>query len=84
MFNPYSNSTKSTFKICQAIADSLKDKGYILYTNVIGKQKVLKGTLPLRCSMYEFNTIAQKIKMFVSVLSGIVDTLYNTNAKVFI
>ncbi len=84
VFNPYSNSTKSTFKICQAIADSLKDEGYILYTNVIGKQKVLKGTLPLRCSMYEFNTIAQKIKMFVSVRSGIVDTLYNTNAKVFI
>ena len=84
IFNPYSGTQQKLVKLCQKIADTLVNSDYILYTNVVGKQAPLKNTLPLNCSMFEFHEIAPQVKMFVSIRSGIVDILYNTNAKILV
>lgn len=84
IFNPYSASHKNIFPLCQALADSLQDTDYILYTNVVGNQQPLQGTTPLNCSMFEFFNIAQQAKLFVSVRSGIVDTLCGTNSNLVV
>lgn len=83
VLNPYSASMRINKKYFQILADILNQKGFIIYTNVVKKQKPLNGTLPLRCSVLELYSILDQIFAFVSIRSGIVDLALSSNAKVF-
>ncbi len=74
ILNPYSASMdEPDFSLFEEIAKMLIGMGFIVYTNVIGDQSEIKGTRPLRCSLYEFYAICNKVPLVVSVRSGILD-----------
>ena len=82
VMNPYAKShAKNCVKILQPVADMLVKEGFVVYTNVIGDQKVLDGTLPLKCSIEELFEICKHIHGLVSIRSGLVDFCLNTKCK---
>ena len=84
IINPYSGSMNSTASIYEALGDILQAKGYIVFTNVVGEQKAINGTIPLRCSIYELYSIACEIPLVVSVRSGILDLLIPSGVNMFV
>ena len=66
------------------MAARLKDKGYIVYTNVNGlDEKPIEGTEPITTTFSELYYISDKVKCFVGVRSGIFDFLAMSDAKLF-
>lgn len=85
VLNPFSNSIcASCVSPMEKLVEILNSKGYICYTNVVGKQKPLNGTLPLKCKVEELYSILNEIPLFVSLRSGIVDTMLNTKCNMFV
>jgi len=65
------------------LAKIFADKNYIVYTNVAGDEKPVEGTEPLNVNFAELNFIADKVKCFIGLRSGIFDFLAMTDAKIF-
>lgn len=65
------------------MAKIFAEKNYIVYTNVAGDEKPIEGTAPLRVNFAELNFIADKVKCFIGLRSGIFDFLGMTDAKIF-
>ncbi len=86
VINPYSsgNTICRCTELLNKIVDVLKDKGFIVYSNIVGEQEPLNGTDPLRCDLLEMYSIADEIPLVVSVRSGIVDWIVSTNSKKFV
>ena len=62
----------------------LTAEGYVVYTNIQEiYQKPLEGTLPLNVTFAELNYLADKVKCFAGIRSGIFDFLAMTDAKIF-
>lgn len=59
----------------------LNEKGYSVYTNIGKNELPLDNTKPLALSFEDLFCIANKVKMFISVRSGICDLLALTSAK---
>lgn len=86
IINPYSSSKTICFcvELLSMIIEKLKGKGFCVYSNIVGEQKPLSGTYPLRCGLLEMYSIADEIPLVVSVRSGIMDWLVSTNSKKFV
>jgi len=66
------------------MARRLKDKGYVVYTNVNGlSEQPIEGTEPINTTFSELYYISDKVKCFVGVRSGIFDFLAMSDAKLF-
>ena len=65
------------------MAQRLKEKNYIVYTNVAGDEKPVEGTLPINTNFAELYYIADKVKCFIGLRSGVFDFLAMTDAKIF-
>ena len=65
-------------QLCQ----NLLERGYHVYTNVAGSETVVEGTLPLRVTLPELFYLADKVRCFVALRSGITDFLAFTKAKI--
>ena len=70
----------SSFTIEQ-LAQKLREEGYAVYTNVVGKQECIRGTLPLRCSICDFYFVTQISACVIGVRSGILDFTVNNGAS---
>lgn len=82
--NPYSQSMAFSESLFEKICMELKNKNFIVYTNIVGNQKEIKGTFPLRCNIEELYTIACKIPLVVSIRSGILDYLIPSNVNMYV
>ena len=80
---PYANSIANLKEAFWArLAAELIGKGYVLYTNVADPQeKVIAGTTPMRTTFSELMYLAEHVKCFIGLRSGIFDLLAFTNAK---
>lgn len=65
------------------MSQCLKEKNYIVYTNVAGDEKPVEGTLPITTNFSELYYIADKVKCFIGLRSGVFDFLAMTDAKIF-
>ena len=63
------------------IARRLREKKYIVYTNVAGDEEPLEGTEPFNVSFPELYHITGKVKCFLGINSGIFVFLAMTDAK---
>ena len=83
VLNPYSYSMYIMNEdLFSRICTVLNQSGYIVYTNVVGDQDVVEGSFELRCSIIELYSIAMEIPYVISIRSGILDLLVNTNTKI--
>lgn len=87
VINVYSSSNRlseAVENVMNGVVCILRRKGYIVYSNVIGDQKPLEHTQPLRCSVLELYNIADEIPVIVSVRSGVMDWVVSTASKKFV
>lgn len=66
------------------VAKVLNEKGYDLYTNVLGNQKPIPGTKALNCGLEDFIRFASKAKAIVSVRTGLLDLVVNSKCPKFV
>ena len=82
IINPFSNSLSlKDESVYSEIIGLLKSKGYTVYTNIINNQKPLCGTLELRCNLIELYNLSKRVKLFVSIRSGILDFCIGSGGK---
>ena len=67
----------------EKMANLLKEKNYIVYTNVTGEEKPIEGTEPFSASFPELYHLTDKVKCFIGINSGIFIFLAMTDAKTF-
>lgn len=87
VFNPYSPSChlgKKEIQYFEKIANFLREKDYIVYTNVVQDRMPIKNTIELRCSLQQMLGIAEKIPFIVSIRSGLLDFIVKTNINMFV
>ena len=60
----------------------LKSKGLTVYCNVCGNQKIIKGTLPLSCSVQQLYAIVSRADIVISIRSGILDYIVSQCKKI--
>lgn len=82
LINPHSNFLNTDSSIFQEIANKLVNKGYDVYTNVSSVYNVpINGTRALSCTLTELYSILKKIRLFISVRSGILDFTINSGGR---
>ena len=84
IINPYSVSIKTTMSIYETFCDELIRRGYTVFTNTVGEQEAVKGSLPLKCSIQELYSIACDIPLVVSVRSGVLDLMIPSGVSMFV
>ncbi len=73
IINPYSNFLKITdSRIFDTLTDYLSLQGFIVYTNTTKNQTALKGSRRLECSLEELYGLCKRVKLVVSLRSGII------------
>ena len=83
LINPYSFSHGKSDEMFECMAEELKKRGYIVYTNVMNvlNQQPIKGTLPFDCHMFEKYTVVNKISLFISTRSGMLDMMASSQGN---
>ena len=84
ILNPYSYSMYTSLLLFEKLAEELKKKGYIVYTNIVKGQKVIEGTFELDCDLRELYSISKQIPLIVSLRSGILDYLIPSSINMFV
>jgi len=84
ILNPYSYSMYTPKSLFDVLASELRKCNFIVYTNVVGEQKEIEGTIPLRCDLQELYSIAKEIPLIVSLRSGILDFLVPSKINMFV
>ena len=64
------------------LARKLSERGFIVYTNVGGKEKPVAGTQPLAVSFEELFYLAGEINCVISHRSGLLDYLVFSKARI--
>ena len=84
VFNPYSNSVSNVgLETYAMMAEIIKSKGYIPYTNLVKGQKGISGTEELYCSIEELAEIVKQSAGVISIRSGLLDMVINTGTPIF-
>ena len=83
ILSPHANTFRKTLnnEFWIQMAQRLKEKNYILYTNVAGDAKPIEATEPLKVNFAELYYITDKVKCFIGLRSGVFDFLAMTDAK---
>ncbi len=55
------------------------DKGYQVFTNVVGVEEPLPGTMPLNALISEMKSVLEKAGTFIGIRSGLCDVLKTAN-----
>ena len=81
---PHANTLKIfVANFWEKLVAELKARGYIVYTNTDGtSEKPIAGTEAISTNFRELAYIADKIKCFIGLRSGVFDFLAMTNAKI--
>ena len=85
LLNPYSNSMAvKDERVFINIAKQLKEKNYIIYTNITPNQKPVDGTIGLTCSLEELYNISKQADLIVSIRSGVLDYIVSSDINMFV
>ena len=76
IFSPYAKSV-TTFNelFWKPIVDDYLSRGFQCFTNVVGDEKFLDGTLPISPSILEIQSVVEKAGHFVGIRSGLCDVI---------
>lgn len=82
ILSPYAKSvTNLSEELWIDIVNSFVEKGYKCYTNVIGNEKPLEGTIPISPRISEMKSVVESAGTFVGIRSGLCDVIRNVKAK---
>lgn len=79
---PYAKSVATVESgIWEQIIVYYKQKGYQIYTNVVGEEKELEGTAPLKVSLMELRSVVERAGTFIGLRSGVCDVIRDADCK---
>lgn len=82
IISPYAKSvTAIPTDVWGKCADYYKSRGYMCFTNVVGDEKPLEGTIAISPSIMEMKSVVERAGTFVGIRSGLCDILREANAK---
>jgi len=82
ILSPYAKSvTVLPERIWQDIVQYYKGKGYQCFTNAVGDEQALKGTLKISPAICELQSVAEYAGTFIGIRSGICDVLKYAECK---
>jgi hypothetical protein len=76
IFSPYAKSV-TTFDetFWKPIVEDYLQKGFQCFTNVVGDEKALEGTLPISPSISEIQSVVERAGHFIGIRSGLCDVI---------
>ena len=82
VFSPYAKSV-TTFSsgFWKVIVDDYLRRGFQCFTNVIGEEQPLEGTLPISPSISEVRSVVERAGHFVGIRSGLCDVLRDADCE---
>lgn len=81
ILSPYAKSvTALDNKVWDQIVDWYKEKGYTCYTNVVGNEEPLDGTMPISPKISEMQSVVEWAGVFIGIRSGLCDVIRTANA----
>ncbi|MDO4204094.1 MAG: hypothetical protein Q4D07_06345 [Selenomonadaceae bacterium] len=82
IFSPYAKSvTKIESQIWKQAVAYYTSEGYTCYTNVVGDEQPLDGTVAISPTIREMISVVERAGVFVGIRSGICDVLREARAK---
>ena len=82
IFSPYAKSVPSIDnKVWREAVAYYSGLGYKCYTNVIGNEKPIDGTVAISPSILEMCSVVERAGIFVGIRSGLCDIIRGANAK---
>ena len=82
ILSPYAKSvTTLPDGVWNTIVDNLKGKSYQVFTNVIGDEKTLPGTIPISPKLNEMKSVVERADLFIGIRSGLCDILRTANCR---
>lgn len=82
VLSPYAKSVAGIKTwIWEKIISYYKEKGFHIYTNVVGEETALIGTLPLRVSLMELQSTVEWAGTFIGVRSGLCDVIKDASCR---
>lgn len=82
ILSPYAKSvTALPERIWQDIVQYYKGKGYQCFTNAVGNEQVLEGTLRISPAICELQSVAEYAGTFIGIRSGLCDVLKYAQCK---
>lgn len=80
IFSPYAKSvTVLKGDLWDSIVRSYKENGFTCFTNVVGDEVPLDGTLPISPKISEMQSVVEKAGHFVGIRSGLCDVIKYAN-----
>lgn len=80
--SPYAKSVASLPEVLwEKIVSYLIDKGYSVFTNVVGDELPLQGTKAISPKISELKSVVEHAGLFIGIRSGICDVIQTANAK---
>lgn len=84
IINPYSSSIfQNRQTLYEQLVEYLNDEGYKVYTNIVGDQKPIKGSVELKCEIFDFFFLCCHAKGIISLRSGILDYAIHSGIPIF-
>lgn len=81
IFSPYAKSvTALDNAVWKTIVEYFLQHGFQCYTNVVGDEEALYGTIPISPKICEMKSVVERAGMFVGIRSGLCDILRTANA----
>lgn len=82
ILSPYAKSvTELNMSVWEQIVKKYKQDGYECYTNVVGDESPIKGTLPISPEITEVKSVVERAGIFIGIRSGLCDILKSAKAK---
>ncbi len=82
VLSPYAKSvTAMPDKLWEMIADTYLAQGYNVYTNVVGDEKVIRGTLAISPDISQMRSVVERAGIFIGIRSGMCDVLRTAQCR---
>ena len=82
ILSPYAKSvTALTFKIWEDIVSDYLEQGFQVFTNVVGDEKPLKGTIPISPAICEMKSAVERAGTFIGIRSGMCDVIRTADCR---
>lgn len=82
ILSPYAKSvTNIPYKHWQEIIRHYAQQGYQVYTNAVGAEEALPGTLRLEVKLSQMQSVVERAGIFIGLRSGLCDVIREADAK---
>ena len=82
VLSPYAKSvTAMPDELWEKIADKYLGKGYLVYTNVVGDEKPVAGTMAISPDIAQMKSVVERAGIFIGIRSGMCDVLRTAKCR---